>query len=364
MKRKIVIIHHCGDIGGAGRSLIQTAKILEENYTVSVLCPSGTPMHNLLMENNISVVPYDFNAGSVEYYSGGPSVFSRTYFSQFVKRFTSWNKIKKLLEQENADVIMLNSITLSFLIPKIKRNFSAKTVCFVRETFPENGCGIMFRKYKNLLNKSDAVLFISDYDRLLFNLKIKHTITLKNSVPDCFFESTDTDGAFEAINVAREENVFYALYAGGTSMLKGSQVIADAMAKLPENIHLLLCGCSIDDGKEIFGKYGDRVHYLGMLKDMIPAYTACDVLVFPSTKAHQARPAFEAGCFRKPVIISGFKQTEEFVRNEFNGLCFAPGDGKSLAEKILYLSKNPKKAAEYGENNYKLSIMQKANFDS
>ncbi len=356
MKKNITIVHHCGHIGGAGRSLIQTVKMLEEKYNVTVLCPASTPMSALLSENNINVVPYDFKIGTVEYYSGGPKKLSRTYFSQYTKRGSCWDSMKNLISNTKPDIVMLNSITLSYLIPKINSQLNCKTVCFVRETFPENGSSAMFKKYRKLLNKASAVCFISDYDRLKFNLKNKYAITVKNSVPDSLFDEISRDDAFASLEIDREANTFYALYVGGASELKGASVMANAMQYLPENIKLLTAGDSKEAMQQVFSSVAEsKIHYLGVLTDMKAAYTACDVLIFPSTSPHQARPAFEAGCFKKPVVISNFEQTSEFVKDGYNGLCVNPSDSKDLADKIIKLADDTALAEALGENNFTTS---------
>lgn len=359
MKKNITIVHHCKSIGGAGRSLIQTAKMLENDYNVTVLCPEGSDMQMLLMESGISVLSYENKLGTIEYYSGGPSVCSRTYAKQALRRNPSWNEIKPIIKQSDPDIIMLNSITLSFMIPKIKKETTAKAVCFVRETFPEDGNKSLFKKYRNLLNQADGVFFISDYDRLKFNLEIKHTLTLKNSVPDSFFEEYDRNEAFQELGIEKSDCAFYALYVGGSSTLKGIEVLENSFNKLDNKVHLLVAGDEKEEFSESFknlaAKNPGRIHFLGMVKSMQAAYAACDVLLFPSTKPHQARPVFEAGCFEKPVIISDFKQTNECVKDGGNGLCFAPSDADSLAEKINALANDADKCNELGKSNRMLS---------
>ena len=311
MKKNITIVHHCKTIGGAGRSLIQTAKMLENEYNVTVLCPEGSDMQKLLMESGISIIAYENKLGGIEYYSGGPAVCSRTYAKQALRRNPSWKEIKPLIEQTSADIVMLNSITLSFMIPKIKKETSAKAVCFVRETFPEGGKKSIFKKYRKLLNQADGVFFISDYDRLKFNLNIKYPVTLKNSVPDSFFEHYDKNEALQELGISGEDCAFYVLYAGGSDKLKGIDVLEKTFDRLDEKVHLLIAGDAKENFSESFRtlaeKNKDRIHFIGMVRDMLVAYAACDALVFPSVKPHQARPAFEAGCFEKPVIISDFK---------------------------------------------------------
>ena len=115
------------------------------------------------------------------------------------------------------------------------------------------------------------------------------------------------------------------LFLGGSNELKGYSVLIEAMmVNDNKDMNLVVAG-NMEEGKKV---KNSRIHYLGMVYDMPLLYKACDVLVFPSTSAHQARPAFEAGAFGLPVIISDFPETAETVRDEYNGLVFKPKDAR------------------------------------
>ena len=65
---------------------------------------------------------------------------------------------------------------------------------------------------------------------------------------------------------------------------------------------------------------------------MSPFYAAADIVIFPSTEPHQARPVYEAGASCKPCVISDFPNTAEFAKDGVNVLTFRPGDAKALAD--------------------------------
>ena len=85
----------------------------------------------------------------------------------------------------------------------------------------------------------------------------------------------------------------------------------------------------------------DRIYKIGIQKDMSDVYELADVLIFPANEPHQARPAFEAGAKKIPVIMPDFKNTEEYVKNEKNGLIFKRRCPKSLANCIIRLISDP-----------------------
>ena len=83
-------------------------------------------------------------------------------------------------------------------------------------------------------------------------------------------------------------------------------------------------------------------------------FKACDVIVFPSTQAHQARPIYEAAIARKRVVITDFDNTREFL-DETNGWLFERGNARMLAQKInmIFAGEVQKKI----EENYKRALI-------
>ena len=77
--------------------------------------------------------------------------------------------------------------------------------------------------------------------------------------------------------------------------------------------------------------------FVGSQDDMSVLYSAADAVVFPSLLPHQSRPAYEAGMFALPIVITDFEETREFVANRVNGLTFERGKSADLAEAILDL---------------------------
>ena len=62
---------------------------------------------------------------------------------------------------------------------------------------------------------------------------------------------------------------------------------------------------------------------------------ACDLLVFPATTNHFARPIVEAGAMGKPVVASRFPIIEELVKNGETGFSFRPENPALLLKQSL-----------------------------
>ena len=359
-RKKIAIIHHCGVIGGAGKSLLQTVNMLSDDYDITVYCPAGSRMKTFLETNGVAVVPYKFNLGSIPYYSGGPKIISRTFAKELLYILTNKKKRTELLRQCRADIIMVNSVTECFMAKEIKKNTDAAAVCFVRETLPKGNKGLFFRQFKSVMQKfCDTVFFISDFDRLSYNLKIRNAVTVKNSVPDSYFDEYEDKKneylAMLGVERSAEEDEYHILYLGGNSELKGYSVICKAMQYLPSYVRLLYAGSNTHLRDKQLAPIASRVDQIGMLEDVSNAFKAADLVVFPATAAHQGRPIFEAGAFGKTVVASDFKEIKEDLQDGVNGAVFKPSDAEELALKISelieghYLGKTTAELAE--ENN-------------
>ena len=101
----------------------------------------------------------------------------------------------------------------------------------------------------------------------------------------------------------------------------------------------------LDDEKRLYNVYSgmehpERIVFCKSSVEVPTWYAACDLVVFPSTKAHQAMPIYEAGMAERLMIISDFVNTREFLENEKNGLTFPPSNSEVLAAKIQWANEN------------------------
>ena len=96
----------------------------------------------------------------------------------------------------------------------------------------------------------------------------------------------------------------------------------------------------------------DAVIFTGARLDIAPVIAAMDVLIFPATVSHFARPIIEAGAMAKPVIASDFPSTREIVTHGDTGLLVPPEDPQALAEAMLRILDNPIMAHSMGEVGY------------
>jgi glycosyltransferase involved in cell wall biosynthesis len=343
--KKIVILHHNNGLGGAGMSLLHVHKMLENNYIVKTYIPEkNSKLGKFLLSNEVSIQEIGEKIGIICAYSGGSRFLGRTSFKSLFRIRKTKKAFNEIIENEKPDIVAVNSMTLAWAGKIIKKN-NCKSLCFVRETYVSN-IGMKYIKY--FLDKYfDGVIFISEYDKK----KLKCKSPVIGVVKDCtrkvdYILEVTKEEACRKLNI--DCSGFNVLFVGGTNELKGWSLIESAIEKLIYyNIQLVVAGST--DRKAVNEK--KNIKFIGSRTDMPMVYRTCDVLVFPSTSPHQARPVFEAGMLGLPVIISDFQETNESVRDGVNGITFTPNDANELARSILKLYNNRELCNKMGCEN-------------
>lgn len=368
---KLLFIHHSGIVGGAGVSLRNVLKTVAIDNDVTVYVSSQpddmvTLLNETSQEIGIKVKDYGRRIGAITYYSGGDSPLRLRFWYRLSLIFKQWNNWNKKIAEENPDIVILNSKILSWmsLLPEIRKR---KSICFVRETMKGKERSLLNRLISKMLNKFSEVIFLSDYDRKKEGLKSTKTEVIHNYVEESQFDlNIDRKTASEILGV--KPDTFHVLYVGGVSEMKGFDVAVRAILQSGKDVELILAGNNFEDAmlarnKEAksyaqkwyeYIKNNDtdgQIHLVGRQKNMSICYSACDVLLFPMKSPHQSRPAFEAGYFSKPVIITDFENITEFVRDGDNGYTVPADNIKVVSERICYLKNNPHICEYMGRNN-------------
>lgn len=103
------------------------------------------------------------------------------------------------------------------------------------------------------------------------------------------------------------QNVALALFVGNDYIKKGLPVLLQALVRVPE-LHLAVVGNNSHERhcQQLTDRLGisPRVHFLGALPDVTPAYDAANLLVHPTTEDSYAMVVLEAMAHGLPVIVS------------------------------------------------------------
>ena len=138
-----------------------------------------------------------------------------------------------------------------------------------------------------------------------------------------------------------------ALFVGNDFDKKGLSALLQALALTP-GLHVAVVGQGrhLQRYREQIATLGlaDRVHLLGSLSDVTPAYAAADWLVHPTTEDTYAMVVLEAMASGLPVIVSNarFCGIAAELTHSVNALILdEPRDEKQLSERLLSLLEDP-----------------------
>ncbi len=361
------MVHHVGKLGGGTKSLMETARMLSERYEVILCIPFEEKLeieipNKKIIVKKMSSVPY------LTLFSGAPPLISKESLDS-LKSLINIKKFCDELKQLKPDYILFNSIVTlisSLLINEIPCAF------IDRETLTNSFSIYIYNKIIN--KKIKGAAFLCDYEKNKFSLNDSIVSTvIPDSVP------YDDLKIINRVQRNKDKGKYKVLFMGGASRLKGSHIALEAAAQLDKKSVLIVAG---DFNIDIFSyknilkhfynlrychflfrlriaykkaKKNKNVIFAGRISNIYPWIMDSDLVIFPSTKVHQPRPCIEAGYFSKPVILSDYKETEEYFINGYNALTFKPNDAKDLARCINYAAGHRKEMCEMGENNYDMS---------
>lgn len=356
-------------MGGGTKSFIDVANMLKKNYKVIACIPKGSKeLIEILKHNKIAYHEFTVPIPVLNIYSGRPPILSKGFLGPFLNFRYKKTIIKELLSL-HPEAIIYNSLVTSLLANSMPT--TVKNICIVRETFTNSIINTIFSN--NFKRHFKGVAFIAEHEKKKMNLANVKTIV----IPDCLDPESvksDIDAGDWSYKIPKEK--FTILFLGGMAQIKGINVLLKAMSYLGDEYHLIILG-SFDETmlkvpfivkrffhlanvkflisiKYYLGKLksSNQVSHIGYINNIEPLINITDVLVFPSTSAHQPRPCIEAGYYSKAVIISDFEATKEYFINGYNALTFVPGNAKDLANKIKVLKDSPVLKKRLGSNNY------------
>ncbi len=324
--------------------------IKNSGYDVKVICP-GEPSFMLDEIKKLGIeaegvfdknwVYPHFNG---QHYCAVDPRYQRRW--RHIKR--SKSEIKSLILKESPDIVIFNSMTIAWMGECV--DSGVKTICFDRETLPNNGKDVRSCRIKDWLKNMTKSVFLSEYDKKeAGNHENFSVITDKVDMKKL---GNSIDDAKAKCSQKLDFDKRSILYCGGMWHVKGAHTALAMMHELGDDYQLIfmqytpkertqsaktkiksLLGFDYEgDTLNLLHGIEERVKFFPPQGDMAPFYAAADVVIFPSVEPHQARPVYEAGAACRPCVISDFPNTAEFAKDGVNVLTFKPGDAKALAE--------------------------------
>lgn len=361
---KVLFVQHAGALGGSSMSLLYTIQGLRDlgHTCIVALARPSNDLLRLYQEAGFETIPYpgialwDHSAGAPR-----PLLDPRTW-SMYANIVTGWrrtsHRIMDLVDMVKPDIVHLNSMAFSVAACALIRQH-VPFVWHVREPPPDQG--LRTRMIRQIMLKSPALIYISDFDRQQW-VKGAKGVVIHNFL-DLERFRPDIDGSRVRLAYQIPEDTKIILYLGGVSTIKGFYVLLDALSILRDRGNQFVCmmpGTDVGPTRSfqgqvaakllpLFGtgtpkqiarkwiserKLDSKLRALPFSTDIPTFFAASDVVVFPSIKPHFARPVIESIAMERPAIGSNLGGVRELIELHPLGVLVPPGDPNELAAAI------------------------------
>jgi L-malate glycosyltransferase len=241
---------------------------------------------------------------------------------------------------------------------------------------------VLYRGYTGNISWLDPIMYVKylspRVDRIICLVEAIRQIFLKNLPPWSKHKAvTITKGhdvkwyegvvAHSKQSLGIPNDAFTFVCGANFRRMKGVKYLLRATYLLPKdaNIHLMFAGRDMDtpEFKKLIEEspMRDRIHILGHRKDILEVVKAADVFVLASIKGEAITKAvIEAMSVEVCPLITDISGNVGLVENGVSGLVVPSKDSQALADKMLFLSKNPVLAKQYGKAA-RLHIMKNFN---
>lgn len=385
MRRRILFIDHSAGTGGALVSLASLVRSLDRaRYEPVVACihdaPAGLEAFRaagaeVLHAPGISIFPHTTGGWDPLHTPAGALRAARAA-AAFAP---SARATEALVRRVGADLVHLNSLVLAPSAAGARRA-GARVVWQVRESVHPGDAGVRRRLLGRMLARwAHEAVFISQDDRRRLTGG-RFGVVIPNFVDERRFHA-GVDGAGVRAELGIPADAPLVLFMGGVSSIKGAHVLLPALAlarrRVP-GLHAIVAGAERAWSRApaaraaravlpLLGSGTERQRFLRAYREgemegwtrLLPVrpdperlMAAADLVVFPSTVPHFARPVIEAAAMSRPVVASRIGGVEELVEDGRTGLLVGPGDAAALADGIARVLLDPAMARSMGDAAY------------
>lgn len=350
--KKVLFIHHGGIAGGAPLSMLYTMKgVRSAGYKViAALMKPSQELHELYNLQGFETIETPWIPKFITWSGSEGKWYNPTTWKGVYDAWKMWDNahqnLELLLIKHKIDVVHLNSVGLSnpaTLLMKLKKPF----VWHVREHGPTHK-GMRYRFIQKKLLAAEEIIFLSKAEQRSWTGANEHGTVVNNFVNfDQFDKERSGDLVKTRYSIPINKKVI--LYVGGKKQHKGIFELLAALHELKKQLGDSFI-CLMPDSElnpvnpsTVEQKIKKLILDLGLVEqcillpfspDIVEMFAACDVLVFPATKPHFARPIIEASAMGKPVIATDLPAIDELVINGKTGFLVPLDNIEALAGKM------------------------------
>jgi glycosyltransferase involved in cell wall biosynthesis len=372
--KKILYIHHGKGLGGAPLSLLYLIQALDKNiYHPIVLFLYDSEIIDLYKKNKIETIGplnvCDFSHTKIWWF--------RWYHFHLILKH-SWHTLKTIntiapywLNKIKPDIIHLNTSSLMGWA-HVAHKKKIPVVWHIREPLAQGYLGLRKKLITHWVQKyATAITPICHHDALPWINNPKTQVIYNTVNPEDFNFTLDPNSFLEKHKLL--PNSPKILFLGGLSQEKGALNIVKIFSQVLETVpqaQLLIAGYFDEPTRSLlFKKISPYARYikqvqqilnpikqsvipLGPISNVAQAMAASNVIVFPATVGHFARPIIEAGFMKKPVIASAIPPLDELVINKKTGYLIPPNDFFTWTNILCQLLTNQALCDQLGQDGY------------
>jgi glycosyltransferase involved in cell wall biosynthesis len=362
MKKKILFVHHSGNLGGAPRSLSYLLKDINRSEVSPYLFNISTgPANNLFQENNVNPIiikgAKPFHGSTVAPKS--IKLFVKNYLFFIPTLFTAYIKIKKI----NPNIIHLNSTCLFvFAIAAKLWNKKIPVICHVREPLRKGFWGWPLRYF--LRKFIDGFIAISRNDIASLKLpefKKKKSTIIYNFVDNKIVpEMANVECLKRYLKIDKQRDIvflFLARFAPGNGV---NELIAMANKILQDRPNFLFLLAGWNEQFKVAKFDTNRIKLIPFHDKPQDLLALSDIFVCPFTEPHFSRGIIEASALGIPVLANDIPGIRELVKHGETGFLY--NDDISFNNYGILLGDNEKRRIKMGEQALKFA-KEKFNYE-
>lgn len=344
--RPLSVLHIISDsnIGGAGRHLLNILEYYDRSLqNIHVLCPAGSLIAAKCAEKGARVT-------EMARLAGDESFQIRGLFPRIIE-------IARLIKKYDIRIVHTHA---SFTGRLAARLAGVTCIFYTKHRLDELSSQRGFKdKLLNLANHLTCHRVIAVSEAVKENLLMQGVNPGKIEV---IYNGIDTKefcrrGATAHDEPRQYENKhhFIGLVArlekekGHRYLLEAAKII---LSKI-ENIRFIIIGTgSLEKELKEYAhrlKIDQNIIFTGLRDDIPELLAKIDIVVLPSLNESFGLGLVEGMCLGKPCVASNIGGIKEIIEDGKNGLLAKPADPVDLAEKIIFLIKNPDEANRLGQ---------------
>ena len=315
------------------------------------------------------VHPSDHEAGGIKSYRL-PSVLIPRTEGQLYLGVPFPKTLRRVLRTEEIDIVHvmipmpLGLVTLRVAktqgIPVVMHSHFQPEIVFMSVPQLPYRDALMqrFLAYLNwLYGQADAIVYPSAFARRQFpKLSTVRNVVISNGVDGQTFRPIDPDAFKRRFNLSTSKR--HLMYLGRLHPEKNVETLIRAMpiiVKAQPHTHLFIVGFGFEQpaleqlAREC-GVAGD-ITFCGYVpdEDIVGAYSACDLFVFPSLAELEGMAVLQAMACGKPLLVADAKGSAAPDLVEDNGLLFTAQNAEHLAEQAGRLLSDAAQLRAMGE---------------